>query len=252
MHNTLKLVICLSFCLSILTPIVLANSTSSAEMGKLRGLAGIVELYLRDNKQLPRNLESMRDYVDLPRLLGSESDPLGPLTNRYTFLPIEPLLDNQGESQRRLLLLEVKPRSDGKRGAIWRYPNGDFSSGLIDETKLVTGLKNLDLANLKPMGGDIPPPTHPFTETPITGYQEKILQLAREGKINPQISTPDNSTPIPDRTTPQFTPRHSSKTAPTITPETKPQLQPSSRVPLVVGIFLVLAVAGFVINRRKP
>src|SRR5205085_6873932 len=82
--------------------------------------------------------------------------------------------------------ISVKPFPDGSRGAIWRYRPGDYAGGVFSARELEIGLKNFNFAALKPMGGGVPAPTHPFPEPPITDYQAKVMQLAREGKIPPQ------------------------------------------------------------------
>ena len=157
-------------------------------------------------------------------------------------------------------MISVTPLPDGTRGAIWRYPTGDYSAGMIAEADLQGRLKGIDLKNLKPMGRGVPAPTHPFPEAPITEYQAKILQLAREGKITPEPRNPDDKTPK-DVSNPSSVPTENvpAKISPApISPRSvvresqMPAVQPRTAVwPWAIGLLVLTVIALLVWKRRQ-
>lgn len=90
----------------------------------------------------------------------------------------------------------------------------------------------------------------------LSASATKSLQVQGEMKksvalLEVELEKP-KETPIPDRSSPEITEQSTLKSAPSINPETKSQSQPTSNIPLVAGILLLIAIAGFVFYRHKP
>lgn len=173
-----------------------AETRLSGDRHKLLVLSSILKLYEeRSGGRMPTDLSPLRDDADLPFVLRPEIDPLGPFPDRYAFVPTQPWVEVPGVGPRQLLLISVKPFPDGSRGAIWRYRTGEYNGNYLSAKELEVGLKDFNFADLKPMGGGVPAPTHPFPDPPMTDYQAKVMQLVREGKISPQPRNPAGKAP---------------------------------------------------------
>lgn len=157
----------LGVCTVLLLNGAMATSILSGDDRALLILSDVLRNYAEHSGgKMPSDLQTLRDYVDLPSLLRPESDPLGPFPDRYTFLSSQPWVEAPGAPPRQLLLIGIKPLANGDQGAIWRSRKGDYAGGGIEARELEAGLKGFDLTQLKPMGGGVPTPTHPLTKSP--------------------------------------------------------------------------------------
>jgi hypothetical protein len=235
-----------------------AKSTLSGDERKLLNLAYTLKAYMdRSGGELPADLIPLRDYIDLPRLLLPENDPMGPFPDRYAFLPAKPWIEAPGEPSRQLLLISVEPLPDGGRGAIWRYRTGEYAGGIISAKELERGLDNFNLANLKPMGGEVPAPTRSLQDPPITDYQAKVMQLFKEGKITPPPQNLGSSSKRKSNP-PTLVESLTTKAAPTSTPsaptghESLPSFgQYSTSMCLSAMAFLLVAGVAFFAWKRR-
>jgi hypothetical protein len=246
-----------SVCIVLLLNQAWADSRISGDQHKLLVLSSVLKSYEeRSGGQIPADLKAIRDYSDLPWLLRAETDPLGSFPDRYAFLPAKPWMEAPGEPPRQLLLISVKPLSDGSRGAVWRYRTGEYSGGNISARELEVGLKNFNLTNLKPMGGQVPAPTHPSPEPPITEYQAKVMQLVGEGKITPQPRNPEGKEPEeksePSPGSPEgILPRPMTPSRATGEFEEPPRVEPVMLLwPWLVGIATLVVIVALVFKRR--
>ncbi|EDY16947.1 hypothetical protein CfE428DRAFT_5576 [Chthoniobacter flavus Ellin428] len=231
----------------------------TSEQQKLMALAGALEQFAaHSGGELPRDLAPLRDYADWPRVLRPEADPLGPFPDRYAFLPAKPWVEAPGAAPKQLLAISVKPGADGSRGAVWRYRAGEYAGGTLGPLELEAGLKNFSLADVKPMGGGVPTPTHPFPEPPITDYQAKVMQLVREDKITP----PPRSESSAARQVNSALPTPAASVAPTIAPRSTPTNAARRELPAgaaqrergawpwAIAGFIVVGIALFAWKRR--
>lgn len=181
--------------IAILVATVCANENSSdveRDLLQLRKVALAVCIYMEANDgHVPSNLEPLRNYIDVARMLNAVPGSKIELTERYSFLATKPTINLPGAGDIQVLLLGVRPEK-GRRMAIWIGKDGLPDTGMLLESELIAAAANkIDLKGLRPMDGVVPKASEKVLAVAepsgMTVYQTRVLTPAPQGEIKSDL-----------------------------------------------------------------
>lgn len=231
----------------------------AAEQKQLNNVAVSLLDYMREhNGAMPPDLTPLADYIDVARLLNAAPGSRSDFLQRYAIVSQKPTIDLPLQGKIQLLVLEVNA-TKGMRTAIWIGKDGLPDTGMLRENDLQAAAANaIDLQNLKPMGGVVPKTSAKVlaaaANTENTEYQERVLALAREGKLEPDPPyDPKIHGPLPKGE--MQTPPNKTNPSPSPTAAGSGIKQSASSFPIVPVTVFGIIIAGvivFFLRRKSP